>query len=82
MAFFGGQGVEWWYNGISRFPIVKSDGRGKGKIRGTENDADRDVNGESVEREMVRERWMQSVRTGISGVGFLMGVVGIWGDGA
>lgn len=83
MAFFGGQGVEWWFNGISRFPTVTSQGREnrKGKGRGREEDAEGYVNGESVEREMVRERWMQGVRMGISGLGFLMGIVGIWGDG-
>lgn len=41
-----------------------------------------DVNGESVELEMVRERRLQKVRTLILGLGFSMGVVGIWGDGA
>lgn len=40
------------------------------------------VNGETVESEMARERWVQGLRTGIAGVGFAMGVVGIWGDGA
>ncbi|KAL1956764.1 hypothetical protein VTO42DRAFT_6817 [Malbranchea cinnamomea] len=41
-----------------------------------------DVNGESVQREMTRERKIQRVRTWILGLGFSMGVVGIWGDGA
>jgi len=40
------------------------------------------VNGEKVEMEMARERKIQLVRTVVSGVGFMMGVVGIWGDGA
>lgn len=31
---------------------------------------------------MNRERKIQKVRTWILGVGFSMGVVGIWGDGA
>lgn len=40
------------------------------------------VNGEKVEMEMARERKVQLVRTVVSGIGFMMGVVGIWGDGA
>lgn len=41
-----------------------------------------DVNGEKVEMEMARERRVQFVRTAVSGVAFMMGVVGVWGDGA
>jgi autophagy-related protein 33 len=40
-----------------------------------------EVNGEKVEMEMVRERRVQEIRSLVSGVGFAMGVVGIWGDG-
>lgn len=40
------------------------------------------VNGEKVEMEMARERKVQFYRTVVSGAGFLMGIVGIWGDGA
>lgn len=40
------------------------------------------INGEKVESEMARERRVQKVRSWIAGVGFAMGVVGIWGDGA
>lgn len=40
------------------------------------------VNGEKVEMEMSRERRVQGVRALVSGLGFAMGVVGIWGDGA
>lgn len=43
---------------------------------------DTPVNGEKVEREMARERQIQLVRTVVSGMGFMMGVIGIWGDGA
>lgn len=41
-----------------------------------------DVNGEKVEMEMRRERKVQVYRTVVAGLGFMMGVVGIWGDGA
>lgn len=40
------------------------------------------VNGEKVEMEMAREKKVQLVRTIVAGMGFMMGVVGIWGDGA
>ncbi len=94
MAFLGGQGVEYYYNGLKRFPrlagggsfnavngsksyvMVEEDGEGEG-----EGD-EKSVNGEKVEMEMGRERRVQGVRTLVSGLGFAMGVVGIWGDGA
>lgn len=41
-----------------------------------------EVNGEQVEKEARRQQFVEFVRTGVSGVGFVMGVVGIWGDGA
>jgi autophagy-related protein 33 len=41
-----------------------------------------EVNGEQVEKEARDQQWLEFVRTGVSGVGFVMGVVGIWGDGA
>lgn len=100
MAFIGGQGVEYWYNGLSRFPRVSrskkasappvasarnpspggSDSSGYIEVeaRGSEDQ----VNGEKVEMEMTRERKIQQVRSWIAGLGFAMGVVGIWGDGA
>ncbi|KAL6243634.1 hypothetical protein RBB50_009627 [Rhinocladiella similis] len=98
VAFIGGQGVEYWYNGLSRFPSLSStrSKRGKASVaRGispggsdsgfieVEASATEDqVNGEKVEMEMARERRIQKVRSWIAGVGFAMGVVGIWGDGA
>lgn len=75
MAFLGGQGVEYWYNGFSRFPSLKA--RESGYV-----EVEVEVNGEMVEQEMSRERRVQAIRAAVSGVGFAMGVVGIWGDGA
>ena len=46
-----------------------------------EQDVD-DVNGEEVERRAREQQWIEFVRCGVSGVGFAMGVLGIWGDGA
>ena len=41
-----------------------------------------EVNGEQVEKKAREQQWIEFVRMGVSGVGFAMGVVGIWGDGA
>lgn len=41
-----------------------------------------EVNGETVEKKTRDQQWLEFVRTGISGVGFVMAVVGLWGDGA
>ncbi|KAJ5094716.1 hypothetical protein N7456_010577 [Penicillium angulare] len=41
---------------------------------------DENVNGESVQREMDRERRLQRARTWVAGIAFSMGIVGLWGD--
>ena len=41
-----------------------------------------DVNGEEVEKRTRDQQWIEAVRTVVGGIGFAMGVVGIWGDGA
>ena len=41
-----------------------------------------DVNGEEVERRAREQQWIEFVRCGVSGVGFAMGGLGIWGDGS
>jgi autophagy-related protein 33 len=41
-----------------------------------------EVNGEQVEKKARDQQWIEFVRTGVSGLGFVMGVVGLWGDGA
>jgi autophagy-related protein 33 len=43
-------------------------------------EADDDLNGETVQREMVRERRLHYVRAWLSGVALSIGVVGLWGD--
>ncbi|KAL2424450.1 hypothetical protein ABEF95_010527 [Exophiala dermatitidis] len=108
VAFIGGQGVEFWFNGLSRFPSVSSKRSGRGETISTttrgaspggsdssgfievesrddgnnSNSSEDQVNGEKVEMEMTRERRIQKVRSWIAGLGFAMGVIGIWGDGA
>lgn len=89
MAFISGQGVEWYYNGFSRFGMgfgsskgdVEREERGYVEVE-REGEGQQLVNGEKVEGEMQREGRVQMVRTVLAGVGFAMGVVGIWGDGA
>ena len=39
------------------------------------------MNGEEVRSGMEQFQFAQAVRAGISGLGFLMSVVGLWGDG-
>jgi hypothetical protein len=41
-----------------------------------------DVNGEVVREDMERWRVGQYARAGVWGVGWCMGLVGLWGDGA
>ncbi|KAF2766067.1 hypothetical protein EJ03DRAFT_192625 [Teratosphaeria nubilosa] len=41
-----------------------------------------EVNGEQVEKKARDQQYIEFVRTGVSGLGFVMGVAGIWGDGA
>lgn len=41
-----------------------------------------DVNGEMVERRARDQQWVEFVRCGVSGLGFAMSVLGLWGDGA
>ncbi|KAE8396316.1 hypothetical protein BDV23DRAFT_143828 [Aspergillus alliaceus] len=43
-------------------------------------EAEEDVNGESVRREMDTERRFQCVRAVFSGLALAMGIVGLWGD--
>jgi autophagy-related protein 33 len=40
------------------------------------------VNGEIVRRGVERGRKVEAVRTGIWGLAFTLGVIGLWGDGA
>ncbi|KAF2794360.1 hypothetical protein K505DRAFT_361130 [Melanomma pulvis-pyrius CBS 109.77] len=41
-----------------------------------------DVNGEQVRLKVEKLQFVESVRMGVEGLAFAMGVVGIWGDGA
>ncbi|RMD43683.1 hypothetical protein DV735_g1414, partial [Chaetothyriales sp. CBS 134920] len=76
VGLIGGQGIEYWYNGFSRFPTLRHRNSETGYV-----DVETEVNGEKVEAEMSRERRVQISRTIVTGIGFAMSVVGIWGDG-
>ncbi|ERF75995.1 hypothetical protein EPUS_08249 [Endocarpon pusillum Z07020] len=85
MAFLAGQGLEYYYNGLDRFPTLRksaSSDRGARSYVMVGDEDEASVNGEKVEMEMSRERRVQAVRALVSGLGFAMGVVGIWGDGS
>ena len=43
-------------------------------------DAEDDVNGESVQREMDQECRLQRARAWLAGIALSMGIVGLWGD--
>lgn len=47
----------------------------------TEEETTQDINGEEIRTEVEGFLKKQMVQTAISGLGFLMAVVGIWGDG-
>jgi len=81
MSFLGGQGVEYYYNRLERFPKFRSSNNASRSFVMVDDEDEGSVNGEKVEMEMSRERRVQGVRALVSGLGFAMGVVGIWGDG-
>lgn len=82
VSFLGGQGVEYWYNGLSRFPSLAALHTQAGHKEAGYVEVEQDeINGEKVEMEMTRERKVQRVRSLVAGIGFAMAVVGIWGDG-
>ncbi|KAI9793680.1 MAG: hypothetical protein M1816_007575 [Peltula sp. TS41687] len=55
--------------------------REKTRRGGDAGSAGSPTNGEEVRKNMEQFRLAQGVRAGIAGLGFLMSVVGIWGDG-
>jgi hypothetical protein len=74
-----GDGVE-----IDESAVLVSDGNGSSSSGRSEtgDDVESGVNGEMVRRGVERGRAVEAFRTGFWGLGFVMGVVGIWGDGA
>ncbi|KAK0978493.1 hypothetical protein LTS01_012767, partial [Friedmanniomyces endolithicus] len=68
--------------GSGGMSFVIGEGLGKGRGKGFGKGEVEEVNGEEVERRARELQWGEFLRMGVSGVGFVMGVVGIWGDGA
>lgn len=94
-SFVGSYGVDFWFHRQSGFKVwaqsvvqdVSCLGLGRKSAAKKEEDlvvveAEEDVNGESVKREMDNERRMQRVRAWFSGAALAMGIVGLWGDKA
>jgi hypothetical protein len=48
--------------------------------QGSSSEEEQDVNGEVVTREVEKGQARETVRAGFYGLGFVLGVVGIWGD--
>ncbi|KAF2675475.1 hypothetical protein BT63DRAFT_450463 [Microthyrium microscopicum] len=46
----------------------------------SENEEEEDVNGEVVRREVEKAQAQEKIRFGVWGFGFVVGVIGIWGD--
>ncbi|KLJ05653.1 hypothetical protein EMPG_09365 [Blastomyces silverae] len=62
-------------------PAAATAGAPATNVATPQSDDDLNVNGEAVQAEMEKERKFQKLRMWTLGLGFSMGVVGIWGDG-
>jgi autophagy-related protein 33 len=89
----GAHGVDYWFNrhlgfknwasavirDVSHFSLV-----GDSATKKDEDlvvvEAEEDLNGETVQREMDRERRLHRARTWFSGIALSIGIVGLWGD--
>ncbi|KAL2864772.1 uncharacterized protein BJX67DRAFT_383406 [Aspergillus lucknowensis] len=93
MSAIGSYGVDYWFHRQNGFKAwicsVAQDAGfssvGAKKSQKKEEDlvvveAEENVNGESVRKEMDAERRLQGVRGIFSGVALAMGIVGLWGD--
>ena len=69
---------------IGESAVLVGDGNGSSSSAKSENGEDdgEAVNGEVVRRGVERGRVVEAFRAGLWGFGFVMGIVGIWGDGA
>jgi autophagy-related protein 33 len=89
----GAHGVDFWFNrhlgfknwvsavirDVSHLSLVRDSNTKKDEdlvVVETEDD----VNGETVQQEMDRERQLHRVRTWFSGIALSIGIVGLWGD--
>ncbi|KAJ5958673.1 uncharacterized protein N7479_005823 [Penicillium vulpinum] len=86
-------GVDFWFNrhlgfknwasavirDVSHFSLVQDSNTTKDEDLAMV-EAQEDVNGETVQREMDRERRLHRARTWLSGIALSIGIVGLWGD--
>jgi len=69
-----GMGSEWWGLDAGTQKQIKRDlEKGKGV---------EEANGEAVREEMEAWTFGMAVKTGVWGLGWAMGMMGLWGDGA
>ncbi|KAL3480448.1 hypothetical protein BJX99DRAFT_220258 [Aspergillus californicus] len=92
MATVASYGVDYWFHRQDGFMAwIRSVTQDLGclsmftKFQKKEDDivvveAEENVNGESVQRELENERRLQGVRTMFSGMALSMGIIGLWGD--
>ncbi|KAJ5562406.1 hypothetical protein N7535_003147 [Penicillium sp. DV-2018c] len=85
-------GVDFWFNrhlGLKNWVSAVIRDASHFSLRDSNTQKDEDLvvvesedglNGETVQREMDRERKMHRVRTWLSGVALSIGIVGLWGD--
>ena len=89
----GAYGVDFWFNrhlgfknwvsavirDVSHFSLIRDSNTSKDEEL-VVVEAEDDVNGETVQREMDRERRLNRARTWLSGIALSIGIVGLWGD--
>jgi autophagy-related protein 33 len=86
-------GVDFWFNrhlgfknwasavirDVSHFSLVRDSATKKDEDL-VVVEAESDLNGETVQREMERERRLHRARAWLSGIALSIGIVGLWGD--
>ncbi|KAJ5145765.1 uncharacterized protein N7515_000329 [Penicillium bovifimosum] len=89
----GAHGVDFWFNrhlgfknwvsavirDVSHFSLARDSNTKKDEDL-VVVEAEDDLNGETVQREMDRERQLHRVRAWLSGIALSIGIVGLWGD--
>ncbi|KAJ6053540.1 uncharacterized protein N7446_009552 [Penicillium canescens] len=80
-------GVDFWFNQLGlrchprrlAFSLVRDSATKKDEDL-VVVEAESDLNGETVQREMERERRLHRARAWLSGIALSIGIVGLWGD--
>lgn len=66
----------------SSYEVLGASDRDSASDATSEGELDDEVNGEEVRQQMEGFQQSQILRTAIAGIGFMMSVIGIWGDGS